>query len=107
MTTPPPAPAPNTRPQYAEYSPESAYRKTNTLAIIAIVLGFVVPVGGIITGHIALGQIKQTHEGGRELALAGTIIGYVLTGLGIIGIVVWLMFTFFFVNLLTTLPPVV
>ncbi|HAM25347.1 MAG TPA: hypothetical protein DCP11_01200, partial [Microbacteriaceae bacterium] len=53
--------------------------KTNTLAIVAIILGFLVPIGGIITGHIALGQIKRTGEAGRGLALTGTIVGYVLT----------------------------
>ena len=37
-------------------------------------------LGGIIAGHIALGQIKRTGEGGRGMALAGSIIGYVYTG---------------------------
>lgn len=54
-------------------------QRTNVLAIVALVLGIVVPIGGIICGHIALGQIKRTGENGRGLALAGTIIGYVLT----------------------------
>jgi len=54
-------------------------QRTNVLAIIALVLGIVIPPGGIICGHIALSQIKKTHENGRGLALAGTIIGYVLT----------------------------
>ncbi len=53
--------------------------KTNTLAIVALILGIVVPIAGIIVGHIALSQIKKTGEQGRGLALAGTIIGYVLT----------------------------
>jgi hypothetical protein len=58
--------------------------KTNTLAIVAIILGFVVPIGGIITGHIALSQIKKTGEQGHGLALAGTILGYVFTAIGIV-----------------------
>ncbi len=58
--------------------------RTNTLAIVALILGIVVPIGGIICGHIALSQIKRTGENGRGLALAGTVIGYVLTVLGII-----------------------
>src|SRR3954471_6703045 len=53
--------------------------RTNVLAIVALILGIVVPIGGIICGHIALSQIKRTGENGRGLALAGTIIGYVLT----------------------------
>jgi hypothetical protein len=63
--------------------------KTNTLAIVALILGILVPIGGIITGHIALGQIKRTGEAGRPLALAGTIIGYVLTALSIIGSIIF------------------
>ena len=54
------------------------------------------PLGGIIAGHIALGQIKRTGEGGHGLALAGTIIGYVLTGLGLL---VALFYIIFFVAL--------
>lgn len=65
--------------------------KTNTLAIVALILGFVFPLGGIICGHIALGQIKKTHEGGHGLALAGTILGYVFTAIWLIFIVIWVM----------------
>ncbi len=57
---------------------------TNTLAIVALILGFVVPLGGIICGHLALGQIKRTGESGHGLAMAGTVIGYVLTGLTVL-----------------------
>lgn len=53
--------------------------KTNVLAIIALVAAFVVPLAGIICGHIALGQIKRSGESGRGLALAGTVLGYVFT----------------------------
>jgi hypothetical protein len=58
--------------------------RTNTLAIVALILGIFIPLGGIICGHIALGQIKRTGEAGHGLALAGTIIGYALTALGIL-----------------------
>jgi peptidyl-prolyl cis-trans isomerase B (cyclophilin B) len=58
--------------------------RTNTLAIIALIAGIVVPIVGIVIGHIALGQIKKTGENGRGLALAGTVIGYVLTVLYIL-----------------------
>ena len=44
-------------------------------------LALTVPIGGIICGHLALGQIKRTGESGHGLALAGTIIGWVFTGL--------------------------
>ena len=96
--TPPAAPsAPAAPPAYPAYGQQPAAPgyyapPTNTLAIIALVLGFVVPLGGIICGHIALGQIKRTGEGGRGLALAGLILGYAFTAilvLYIIGVVIF------------------
>jgi hypothetical protein len=65
---PPPTPS---------YAPAPAAGKTNTLAIVALILGIVIPIGGVICGPIALGQIKRTGEGGRGLAIAGIIIGAV------------------------------
>jgi hypothetical protein len=69
------------------YQPVPLGQKTNTLAIVALILGIVVPIGGIICGPIALGQIKRTGEGGHGLAMAGLIIGIVLTIIGIIAII--------------------
>ena len=68
-----------------------AQARTNVLGIITLVLGVLgfglVPV---ITGHIALNQIKRTGEDGRGLTLAGLILGYVtLAG--------WLIVAFFWV----------
>ncbi|WP_228507736.1 DUF4190 domain-containing protein [Herbiconiux sp. VKM Ac-1786] len=68
-----------------------AQPRTNVLGIITLVLGVLgfglVPV---ITGHIALNQIKRTGEDGRGLTLAGLILGYVtLAG--------WLIVAFFWV----------
>ncbi|GAA1316416.1 DUF4190 domain-containing protein [Leucobacter albus] len=51
--------------------------KFNTLAILSFVLSFFVAVAAIALGHIALSQIKRTHERGWGLAFAGLIIGYV------------------------------
>jgi hypothetical protein len=67
--TPPPAP----------YDSSAPGQRTNVLAIVALILGIVVPIGGIICGPIALGQIKRTGENGRGLAMAGLIIGIVIT----------------------------
>ena len=60
-------------------SAQRAAPPINTLSIVALVLAFVVPLGGIICGHLALGQIRRTGERGHGLALAGTVIGWVLT----------------------------
>jgi hypothetical protein len=83
--TPDPTPIPPAAPAYA---PAPAAGRTNVLAIVALILGIVVPIGGIICGPIALGQIKRTGEGGRGLAIAGIIIGAVLILLYIILIIV-------------------
>ena len=58
------------------------------LSIIALIAAFVVPLAGVICGHIALGQIKRTGEDGHGLALGGVIAGYCFVALGfIIGII--------------------
>ncbi|WP_439593186.1 DUF4190 domain-containing protein [Microbacterium sp.] len=94
-------------PAYGAAAPAYGYGqaqpKTNTLAIVSLVasivgflwiLPFIGNLAGVITGHISLKQIKQTGEGGRGMALAGVIVGWV--GLGIL-ILVALGFLFFFV----------
>ena len=55
----------------------------NTYAVFAISY-LLRPVGGIIFGHIALSQIKRTGQGGRGLAIAGLIAGYILVALTVV-----------------------
>jgi hypothetical protein len=62
---------------------------TNVLSIVALVLSLVFAPAGIVTGHIALAQIKRSGEAGHGLALAATIIGYVLTAVSILLIIVF------------------
>jgi hypothetical protein len=66
-------------------------RPTNVLGIVTLVLGVlgfaIVPV---ITGHIALAQIKRTGEDGRGITLAGLILGYI----GLAGYVLAALFFF-------------
>ena len=84
----PPAANPYAQPAYAPVGP-----KTNVLAIISLVLSIIgISIGGVITGHIALSQIKKRAEGGRGLALAGVIIGYVGCLGWIIFWVIWIGF---------------
>lgn len=52
--------------------------RTNTLAIVSFVSSFVIAIAGIVTGHMALRQIRRSGEGGRGLAIAGLVISYVL-----------------------------
>ena len=70
------------------YTAPAAGPRTNVLAIVSLVAAFFIPLVGIITGHIALGQIKRTGEAGHGLALWGTILGYVVTVIYLIIIVV-------------------
>jgi peptidyl-prolyl cis-trans isomerase B (cyclophilin B) len=43
---------------------------------VSLVSAFVVSLVAVITGHIALHQIKRTGDKGRGLAIAGVVIGY-------------------------------
>jgi len=61
------------------------FNNLNTLSVVSLatsVTGFGA-LAGVITGHIALSQIKDSKQAGRPLALAGVIVGYSFIGLGI------------------------
>lgn len=66
---PPTQPAPY--PQGGPVAP-----RTNTLAIVSLVTGFFCAIAAVITGHLAMAQIKRTGENGKGLALAGLVLGY-------------------------------
>ncbi|WP_430647888.1 DUF4190 domain-containing protein [Agromyces sp. GXS1127] len=95
---PPPPPAPPAQPAYGSspsYGSNPSYgapatQKTNVLAIVSLVSAFFISLVAIITGHIALSQIKKTGEQGRGLAIAGLIIGYV----GLLASIIALIFVF-------------
>ncbi|MGR0319199.1 DUF4190 domain-containing protein [Agromyces sp. ZXT2-3] len=95
---PPPPPAPPAQPAYGStpsygtspsYGAPATQQKTNVLAIVSLVSSFFISLVAIITGHIALSQIKKTGEQGRGLAIAGLIIGYIGLVVGIILAIVW------------------
>jgi len=83
-TAVPPTTAPPTT------APPTTAPPTNVLAIVSLVLSliglgtFVTAIAGVITGHVALGQIERTGQGGRSLARAGLVIGYIVIVLGIV-----------------------
>ncbi len=59
--------------------------KWNVLSIVSLVTSIVgISLAGVITGHIALGQIKKTGEQGNVLAIIGLILGYLGLVAGII-----------------------
>jgi hypothetical protein len=69
--------------------------RTNILAILSLVFAFVFAPAGIVLGHLAKRQIRQTGEHGDQLATWGLGLSYVLTALylivccGAIGLLVW------------------
>ncbi|MCL2090759.1 MAG: DUF4190 domain-containing protein [Micrococcales bacterium] len=50
-------------------------------------------IAGIILGHIALKQIKQSGEDGESMAKVGLVLGYVFTVLGLLFAIgyIWLI----------------
>jgi hypothetical protein len=63
------------------------------MAIAALILALSFYPAGIVLGHVARGQIKRTGEGGRGLATAALIIGYLQVALtvAVIGVAVILV----------------
>ncbi|GAA2125426.1 DUF4190 domain-containing protein [Actinomadura napierensis] len=95
------APQPYSQPavQHHYYSGGGAPtgRGTNGMATASMVLGLVgfvscglTSVLAIIFGHVAQGQIKRTHEEGSGMAIAGLILGYIVTA-------GWVIFWIFYV----------
>jgi hypothetical protein len=60
------------------------------LAILSLVFAFVFAPVGIVLGHIARKQIRQTGEQGAQLATWGLVLSYIFTGLYLIGCCAWL-----------------
>jgi uncharacterized membrane protein len=52
--------------------------RTNSLAVVALVLGFLFPLtlAAIPLGHLARRQITRSGERGDGLAVAGLVLGY-------------------------------
>jgi Domain of unknown function (DUF4190) len=85
-------PSPYGQPQYVAYGSQT---RTNGLAIASLVCslaGLVTCISapiGVVLGHVAKRQIRQTGEQGEGLASAGLVVGYILTVLGVLGVIIW------------------
>jgi hypothetical protein len=91
-STPPavPEPTPYAAPPAAPVAPSAGW---NVLSIISLVTAIVgIGLAAVITGHIALSQIKKTGEQGNVLAIIGLILGYLEILAGIIFIIFWGIF---------------
>lgn len=89
--------------QYAAAGPAYVYQPlppNNTLAVIALVSSiagfFMFPVlggiAGVIMGHIAKKQIRETGERGEGMVTAALWVGYVGAGLWILGFLAIVLF---------------
>ena len=66
------------------------YAPTNVMALIGFILSvsgfflFISAIPGVVLGHIALNQIRDTGEAGRGMAIAALAVGYSVIALGIL-----------------------
>jgi uncharacterized protein with PQ loop repeat len=63
------------------------FNSLNTLAVVSLAtaLTSIGAVAAVITGHIALAQLKTEPKSGRALALAGLIVGYATIAFWVLG----------------------
>jgi preprotein translocase subunit SecG len=66
-------------------------RPTNTMAILALVMAFTFAPAGLVLGIIARRQIRRTGEDGDGLALAGIIVGGIVTAIFVFFFVLWII----------------
>jgi peptidyl-prolyl cis-trans isomerase B (cyclophilin B) len=91
-------PSPYGEPTPPPYGPAGGYhgypqpQPTNGLAIASLVCAFLFAPLGIVFGHMSLSQIKRTGEEGRSLAIAGLVVGYLLTVLAVLVVVAIVVF---------------
>ncbi|MDG4803082.1 DUF4190 domain-containing protein [Micromonospora sp. WMMD980] len=81
------------QPPYGQYGPPGEPprpRGPNVLAILSLVFAFVFAPAGIVCGHLAKRQIRQTGEEGDQLATWGLILSYVFTALGLLACCGWI-----------------
>ena len=83
-TGPPPA----TAPVYVSGPPASGLAIASLVLAICSLLVYITCVPAVICGHAALSRIKGSggQIGGRGLALAGLIVGYLFSSVGVIAI---------------------
>lgn len=65
-------------PLAADENSKFNFNSLNTLAVVSLAtaLTSIGAVAAVITGHIALAQLKTDPKSGRALAIAGLIVGY-------------------------------
>jgi hypothetical protein len=69
-------------------TPSSRHQETNTLATLSVVFAFVFAPAGVIIGHVALSQIHEAGDRGRDRALVGVTLSYVFVSVVVVALVV-------------------
>jgi peptidyl-prolyl cis-trans isomerase B (cyclophilin B) len=65
--------------------------EVNTLATLSIVFALVFAPVGVVLGHLALAQISRRGERGRDRALVGLTLSYVIILFAVVALIVWLI----------------
>ncbi|WP_446218175.1 DUF4190 domain-containing protein [Micromonospora sp. IBHARD004] len=82
------------QPPYGQYGPPGGGGGgTNVMAVLSLVFAFVFAPAGIVLGHLAKRQIRQTGEEGDQLATWGLILSYVFTAIGLLACCGWIAIT--------------
>lgn len=94
MTDPTPA---FSQPDASPYTtPAVVVRRTNGFAIASLIASLLgLGIIGVILGHVALGQIRRSGDGGRALAIGGLVIGYlaIVVTLALLGLWIYTLST--------------
>jgi eukaryotic-like serine/threonine-protein kinase len=64
------------------------HQETHTLATLSVVFAFVFAPAGVVLGHLALSQIHQTGQRGRDRALVGVTLSYVFITVAVVALIV-------------------
>ncbi|GAA4159089.1 hypothetical protein GCM10022286_12920 [Gryllotalpicola daejeonensis] len=82
-------------PEYQPVVDRTQLPPFNVMALIAFIGAFIIPVVGIVCGHITLAEYRKgLPERGREYAKAGLILGYIFTAIWVVLAILWIVFLF-------------
>jgi hypothetical protein len=64
-------------------------RRANAFATLSVVFAFVFAPVGLVFGYLGLSQIRRTGQRGRERAVIGLTLSYVVTVIAVATLVIW------------------
>jgi Domain of unknown function (DUF4190) len=96
---PPPGPGPY---QVPGGYPPPVKRRTNTMAILALVCAFLFAPAGIVLGVLARREIRRTGEEGWGLATAGVAISIAYIVIAAVLLVIWIIVAIAFTSTVNT-----